>query len=110
MLMYNQLTIFDFLELQKYTTRKPKITIEEFDQRFKIGSRFIQSDPYGLGFKYSPPSVLEITDILPGEQNAQIKNISLEEKKKYVGSRYYINKESFGVWYKEIEGGQYGSI
>ena len=77
-----QMSIYDFCS-----------TIESFDSRFKVGSQF-----------ESGSSVLEITDLTPGQIMAQVKNVTLEAKNKYVGARYYMNKESLGKWYfrKEV--------
>lgn len=79
-----QMSIYDFCS-----------TIESFDSRFKVGSQF-QTE--------SGSTVLEITDLMPGQIMAQVKNVTLEAKNKYVGARYYMNKESLGKWYfrKEV--------
>lgn len=79
-----QMSIYDFCS-----------TIESFDSRFKVGNQFqTKSGRY----------VLEITDLMPGQIMAQVKNVTLEAKNKYVGARYYINKESIGKYYfrKEV--------
>ena len=77
--MEGQMSVFDFCS-----------TIESFDSRFKVGDRFqTESGRY----------VLEITDLMPGEIMAQVKNVTLEAKNKYVGARYYMNKESLGEFY-----------
>ena len=79
-----QMSIYDFCS-----------TIESFDSRFKVGNQF-QTE--------SGNTVLEITDLMPGQIMAQVKNVTLEAKNKYVGARYYMNKESLGKWYfrKEV--------
>ena len=82
--MEGQMSVFDFCS-----------TIETFDSRFNVGSQFqTESGRY----------VLEITDLMPGQIMAQVKNVTLEAKNKYVGARYYINKESIGKYYfrKEV--------
>ena len=82
--MEGQMSIYDFCS-----------TIESFDSRFKVGDQF-QTE--------SGRTVLEVTDIQPGEIMAQVKNVTLEAKNKYVGARYYMNKESLGEFYfrKEV--------
>ena len=82
--MEGQMSVFDFCS-----------TIESFDSRFKVGDQF-QTE--------SGRTVLEVTDIQPGEIMAQVKNVTLEAKNKYVGARYYMNKESLGEFYfrKEV--------
>ena len=78
--MEGQMSVFDFCS-----------NIETFDSSFKVGSQFqTESGRY----------VLEITDLMPGEIMAQVKNVTLEAKNKYVGARYYINKESYGKYYR----------
>ena len=82
--MEGQMSVFDFCS-----------TIDSFDYRFKVGDQFqTESGRY----------VLEITDLMPGEIMAQVKNVTLEAKNKYVGARYYMNKESIGKYYfrKEV--------
>ena len=63
-------------------------SISEFDSLFEVGSLFLNGS-----------SILEITNLLKGERMAEIKNVTLENKGFYVGQRYYLNKESFGIWY-----------
>jgi hypothetical protein len=87
-----QLTIFDlFRDDTEEEFDEPGYSIEEFDEKFGVGSRF-----------WNGNNVLEITNIRKGEQSAEIKNVTLEQKGWYVGSRYYLNKESFGKWYLGI--------
>lgn len=85
-----QMSIFDVLN---QTSNEPKYSIEQFDKRFKIGD---------LLKYYNSDNILEITDIRQGEIMAQIRNVTLENKKKYVGERYYINKECYGKWYRRV--------
>ena len=88
-----QMSLFDFLEDKKPAVKIVNAyTIDEFDKQFKVGDLFKY---YGMG------NVLEITDMMYGETMAQIRNVTLEERKMYVGERYYINKTSYGKWYKE---------
>ena len=87
-----QITIFDlFRDDTEEEFDEPSYSIEEFDERFGVGSRF-----------WNGNNVLEITNIRKGEQSAEIKNVTLELKGWYVGSRYFINKESYGTWYLAI--------
>lgn len=83
-----QITLFDLFADDDEIEDEPKYSIAEFDARFGIGSQFLNGK-----------NVVEITNIRKGERNAEIKNVSLEQKGWYVGARYYINKESFGTWY-----------
>ena len=91
-LIEGQLTIFDlFRDDTEEEFDEPSYSIEEFDEKFGVGSRF-----------WNGNNVLEITNIRKGEQSAEIKNVTLELKGLYVGSRYFINKESYGTWYLAI--------
>lgn len=88
-----QMSLFDFLEDKKPGEKiVSAYTIDEFDKQFKVGDLFKY---------YGTTSVLEVTDMMYGETMAQIRNVTLEERKMYVGERYYINKTSYGKWYKE---------
>ena len=84
-----QMSIFDMLNDQ--TPTEYKYPIEQFDKKFKVGD---------LLRYYDSKNVLEITDMRYGELMAQIRNVTLEERKMYVGERYYINKESYGKYYR----------
>lgn len=86
-----QITIFDLSSDDDEIEDEPKYSIAEFDARFGVGSRFINGK-----------DIVEITNIRHGELFAEIRNVTLEQKGWYVGSRYYINKESFGKWYLAI--------
>lgn len=108
-MQFKQLTIFDYLPKPE-PKQNEEFSIEEFDRLFEVGSLFIELDPFGIGFKYAGPDLFEITDILPGHTMAQIKNITLENQKKYIGARYYINKTQYNIGYKIYEGGQNGVI
>ena len=81
-----QISLFDLVDEPK--EMEERFSIAEFDRRFRVGSRFLNGK-----------NVVEITNIRKGEQNAEIKNVTLEQKGWYVGSRYYINKSSYGTWY-----------
>ena len=87
-----QLSIFDLFPEQETEQDDEKgYTIAEFDKRFHDGDKLFDVSSY----------VLEITDMRPGELSARIKNVTLEDRGKYVGERYYINKESFGLFYAD---------
>ncbi len=89
-----QLSIFDLFpktEVIETDDDEKRYTIAEFDKRFRVGDRL---------FSVSN-SILEITDIRLGELSARIRNVTLEDRGKYVGERYYINKESFGLFYAD---------
>lgn len=84
-----QLSLFDLLP--SAPDPDPSFPISEFDSRFSVGSRFL-----------SGSSIIEITDLHEGCLMAEIKNVSLENKGWYVGSRYYMNKGSFGKFYFSV--------
>lgn len=86
-LLEGQLSLFDMVD-DEVDEDDDLFPIAEFDRRFKNGSRFLNGS-----------NIVEITNIRIGEQSAEIKNVTLEMKKMYVGARYYINKESYGKWY-----------
>lgn len=87
-----QITLFDlFPPDDEVDDEDERFPIVEFDRRFRVGSRFINGR-----------NIVEITDLRKGELDAEIKNVTLEQKGWYVGSRYYLNKESFGKWYLGI--------
>lgn len=86
-LLEGQLSLFDMVD-DEVDEDDDLFPIAEFDRKFKNGSRFLNGS-----------NIVEITNIRIGEQNAEIKNVTLEMKKMYVGARYYINKESYGKWY-----------
>lgn len=85
-LIKGQLSLFDLTEDD--SEDEPSFTITEFDKLFRVGSRFLNGK-----------NIVEITNIRKGEQDAEIKNVTLEQKGWYVGARYYLNKESYGKWY-----------
>lgn len=89
-LIKGQMTLFDLIDEPE--EEEPSFSIAEFDRRFRVGSRF-----------FNGRNIVEVTNIRKGEQNAEIKNVTLEQKGWYVGSRYYINKESYGTWYQKEE-------
>ena len=89
-----QMSLFDMMEVdesEEYEEDEPSFTIAEFDKLFRVGSRFMNGK-----------NIVEITNIRNGEQDAEIKNVTLEQKGWYVGARYYLNKESYGKWYLGI--------
>lgn len=86
-----QISLFDLMDVEEDEEDKPRFSIAEFDRRFRVGSRFLNGK-----------NIVEITNIRKGEQSAEIKNVTLELKGWYVGSRYYLNKESYGTWYLGI--------
>lgn len=94
-LLEGQLSLFDMVD-DEVDEDDDLFPIAEFDRRFKNGSRFRNGS-----------NIVEITNIRIGEQNAEIKNVTLEMKKMYVGARYYINKESYGKWYTAVDGSGY---
>lgn len=85
-----QISLFDLMDVEKDEEEEPSFTIAEFDRLFRVGSRFIHSEK---------PYIAEITDLMEGEINCQIKSITNEARGWYVGERYYMNKESYGKWY-----------
>ena len=89
-LLKGQLSLFDFMDDDE-PEEDERFPVAEFDKLFRVGSRFLNGK-----------NVVEITNIRKGEQNAEIKNVTLEQKGWYVGSRYYINKSSYGTWYLGI--------
>ena len=86
-LIKGQLSLFDDYVLESEEDESG-FTILEFDRLFRVGSRFLNGT-----------SVVELTNIRRFELYAEIKNVTLEDKGLYVGSRYYINKESYGKFY-----------
>ena len=86
-LLKGQLSLFDFMDDDEQEEDE-RFPVAEFDKLFRVGSRFLNGS-----------NVVEITNIRKGEQDAEIKNVTLEQKGWYVGARYYINKESYGTWY-----------
>lgn len=89
-LLKGQLSLFDFMDDDE-PEEDERFPVAEFDKLFRVGSRFLNGS-----------NAVEITNIRNGEQNAEIKNVTLEQKGWYVGSRYYINKSSYGTWYLGI--------
>jgi hypothetical protein len=89
-LLKGQLSLFDFMDDDE-PKEDERFPVAEFDKLFRVGSRFLNGS-----------NVVEITDMRKGELSAQIRNITLEKNGKYVGARYYINKESYGTWYLGI--------
>lgn len=88
-LIKGQITLFDLIDEPE--EEEPSFSIAEFDKTFRVGSRFINGR-----------NIVEITNLRNGELDAEIKNVTLEQKGWYVGARYYINKESYGTWYLAI--------
>lgn len=82
-----QITLFDLLG---ESDDEPVFSVAEFDRLFKNGSRFLNGK-----------SIVEITDLRQGELSAEIRNVTLEQKGWYVGTRYYLNKQSYGKWYRK---------
>ena len=92
-LLKGQISLFDMMEvddLDDEPEEEQRYSISEFDKQFGVGSRFLNGK-----------NVVEITDLRQGELDAEIRNVSLEQKGWYVGSRYYLNKESYGKWYRK---------
>ena len=92
-LLKGQISLFDMMEvddLDDEPEEEQRYSISEFDNQFGVGSRFLNGK-----------NVVEITDLRQGELDAEIRNVSLEQKGWYVGSRYYLNKESYGKWYRK---------
>lgn len=83
-----QMSLFDLFQEDEEEEQDELFPIEEFDRMFSVGSRFINGK-----------NIVEITNLRNGELDAEIKNVTLEQKGWYVGTRYYINKESYGKWY-----------
>jgi len=93
-LLKGQISLFDMMEVdesEEDEEDEPSFTITEFDKLFRVGSRFLNGK-----------NIVEITNIRKGELDAEIKNVTLEQKGWYVGARYYLNKESYGKWYLGI--------
>ena len=90
-LIKGQISLFDDANDIEVEIDEERFSISEFDRMFGKGSRFLNRK-----------SIVEITDLLPGEINAEIRNVTLEQKGWYVGARYYLNKESYGKWYLGI--------
>lgn len=89
-LIKGQISLFDVANDIEVEIDEERFSISEFDRMFGKGSRFLNGK-----------SIVEITDLLPGEINAEIRNVTLEQKGWYVGARYYLNKESYGKWYRK---------
>ena len=93
-LLKGQISLFDMMEVDDVDDEpeeEQRYSISEFDKQFGVGSRFLNGK-----------DVVEITDLRQGELDAEIKNVTLEQKGWYVGARYYLNKESYGKWYLGI--------